>query len=86
MVIEGAAFMSCSNLAFVSVPNSVTFIGSKAFDGCKCIVICSGETPPHARETSFSSLMTAIVPLGTTEAYQDATGWKNMRIKNLAMI
>ena len=36
-VIEGGAFSYCNNLARVTIPESVEFIGSNAFEGCNAL-------------------------------------------------
>jgi len=62
----------------VTIPNSVTYIGSDAFSGCSCIVFCNREPPASAASNAFNKNMTAIVPDNLLSTYQKATGWKNM--------
>ena len=80
--IGGAAFEYCRSLTSVTIPNSVTSIGSYghyAFDGCSSLtsVICLAETAPTLVSSVFyntPSTKTLTYPCGAT-GY--STNWGN---------
>ena len=80
--IGQAAFGSCTALTSITIPESVTNINSLAFAYCSSLTetICEGSTPPEAQSNSFSSIPTTAtlyVPVGSKEAYTNATGWNS---------
>ena len=64
----------CSGLTSVSIPNSVTFIGKRAFYDCSDLtsVRCLAVTPPSIDSNSFSDVPSTCiltVPCGSLGAY-----------------
>ena len=79
--IGRGAFLYCSGLTSVTIPNSVTTIGNFAFSGCSLTeLVCYAETPPFCDyiilEGVNISLCTLKVPKGSKDAYRQADGWK----------
>ena len=72
----------CSGLTSVTIPNSVTSIGSQAFDGCTNLatVVSLIEEPFKISNDTFSQLIydngTLYVPQGTIDKYKATDGWK----------
>lgn len=80
--IDYAAFADCTGLTSITIPNSVTNIGPSAFARCTSLneIICESATPPTAYSFSFFNVPTTAtlyVPIGSRDAYANATGWKN---------
>ena len=76
------AFYECTELTCITIGNSVTNIEDCAFIGCKRLteVICKSTTPPTVNSYIFvgvSTTATLYVPVGSKEAYANATGWKD---------
>ena len=65
----------------LTIPNSVTSIGSRAFGGCSGIenVYAHIETPYEIPDNAFEGAYTGTlrVPIGTKSAYQSTAGWSN---------
>ena len=79
--IPNQAFMNCSNLAFISIPEGIASLGVGAFFGCSVLatMYVYTETPPSVTN-SFNNLPTSIhiyVPCGSVPAYQAANGWNS---------
>ena len=53
--IIGNAFNGCSNLAYINIPESVTEVGDKAFDGCSAALYCTAESRPEGWSTEASA-------------------------------
>ena len=81
------AFAYCSGLTSVNIPNSVTSIGSSAFDGVDLTTVVSLIENPFVIEGKSSQWRafsvntfnnaTLYVPVGTKEKYQATDGWKD---------
>lgn len=76
------AFAYCEELEEITLPSSVTSIGQNIFYGCKLIVVINVicVVPPTATALSFTDVDTKTVilyvPLGTSNLYALAEGWK----------
>ncbi len=80
--IGWGAFYGCSSLTEVTIGYSVTNIEGSAFRDCSSLmeVTSLNPEPPMCESDTFgSSTSTCLlyVPLGTTKAYSEATGWKD---------
>lgn len=70
-------------MAFITIGNSVTSIGWRAFSGCSGLtsIISYAITPPtcgsHAFDEVDKQACRLIVPPGSKEAYQNADEWKD---------
>lgn len=68
------------NVTYNSLTYSVTRIDYAAFAGCTSLneIICESATPPTAYSFSFFNVPTTAtlyVPIGSRDAYTNATGW-----------
>lgn len=76
-------FEEKETLMSVTIGNSVTSIGSYAFDGCDALteLIIAATVPPTVGSGNFNNSdyinMVVKVPEGSLEAYQAADVWKN---------
>ena len=82
--IGAHAFNLCTALTTITLPESLTKLGDYALTaGTNLTSIRSlNETPPTATDATFGSVASSgkcivYVPVGSKEAYQKATGWKN---------
>lgn len=79
--IGSDAFLECSALTSVTLPNSVTSIGGSAFLGCSSLtdVYCYTENVPETASNTFSyspiSSATLHVPAASLEAYRTTAPW-----------
>ena len=76
------AFLWRSNLTSITLPNSVTSIGSGAFYNCSSLrkVYCKPTTPPTGDGDMFYSNATGrkiYVPASSVDAYKAANGWQD---------
>lgn len=76
--IPGFKFQS-SSITCVTIPQTVTSIGSYAFSECPLqSITVFANTPPSITDDSFYNVDKSIpvyVPVGTVAAYQAASGW-----------
>ena len=81
-LIAGYAFGDCSSLTSVTLPNSITSIGSSAFSWCESLkeVICYAEKVPEMGEKVFDNTpqnkATLYVLADALEDYKAAEQWK----------
>ena len=86
--IEDVAFLDCQLLYKVTLPGSLTSIGTQAFVGCTNLeeMIVLAAVPPIAEEDAFDEVSRDIpvsVPAASLEAYKAAEVWKEFT--NLAI-
>ncbi|SHL73183.1 Leucine rich repeat-containing protein [Xylanibacter ruminicola] len=77
---ETGTFRGCSSLEEITIPATVTSIGSQCFYLCSNLktITLKSANPPSAKEDSFGNQFTTaklIVPKGTKAEYQTAAGW-----------
>jgi len=80
--IQSQAFNKCTALTTITLPESLSKIGYSSFGDTGLTSIKSlNETPPTAAGSSFENVLSSgcilYVPVGSKEAYQKATGWKD---------
>lgn len=71
------AFSNCSSLTSITFPKSIESIGYGAFWGCGFTdVYFKSITPPILEDSiTFDTFPTIHVPIGSGEAYKNATNW-----------
>ena len=79
---NGGAFGGCTSLTSVTIPNSVTSIGSWAFYGCSNLASITIErtTPPTLSANVFTSTnpnLVIYVPAESVDTYKAASGWSS---------
>ena len=80
--IQASAFSMCTALTTITLPESLTKLGDYALTSTSLTSIRSlNETPPTATDATFGSVASSgcivYVPIGSTDAYKAAEGWKN---------
>jgi surface antigen bspA-like len=75
--IKYKAFHYCTALVSVTIPSSVKMIEEEALGSCSKLstVISKSLSPTNIKNFGYRGKL--IVPNGTKELYQQATGWKN---------
>lgn len=79
------ALENCTGLTELTLPESVTSIGTDALKGCSHLatIRLTGETPPQVEDPSMfatTDLTTLIVPSGAVREYENADFWKDYPI------
>ena len=83
--IEDGAFMNCGNILSISIPSTLSFIGSKAFSNCFYIskIQSSAVEPPTIKSDTFEGVakdnFTVEVPEQSVKRYQAETGWGDFK-------
>ena len=78
--LSNQAFIYCSNLTTITIPNSVTSIGSGAFQGCRSLtdIYIHPVIPPKiGNYMAIPTITTIHVPIGSGDAYKNATNWSS---------
>ncbi|MBO5855210.1 MAG: leucine-rich repeat protein [Alistipes sp.] len=84
--IPNSAFLNCTSLTSVNIPDSVTSIGEYAFLNCTSLtsVYCKATTPPSLGSNAFKYFKgfgyvpygcDIYVPVGSVETYKSAEYW-----------
>ena len=80
-------FEECANLASVTIPSSVTTIGTRAFEHCSDLtdvyVGWTNTLPSLASNIFFGVTLSGVVlhvPAGTESKYNTASVWRDFRI------
>ena len=72
-------YLACTNLASITIPESVVTLGESVFASCPSItkVICQGTTPPTVSYGSGSTyeMATLFVPEGSVQTYAGHEAW-----------
>ena len=82
---ERGSFDGCSLLPEVVLPEKLTVIGGKAFNGCYGLskITCNATTPPVVGSGAFNGVakdnFTLEVPEKAVAKYQSAAGWSDFR-------
>ena len=85
--IGASAFLNCSSLTSVTIPNNVTNIENRAFAGCIGLtsLYVKWAEPLTVSENIFENVplsqATLYVPAGSQTAYQNADVWKDFNIQ-----
>ena len=80
--IESNAFVGCTNLTSVTIPNTITTIGENAFSGCTALknVTCLATVPPTAYANSFENYNGYLyIPCESADDYDFASCWGSFK-------
>ena len=84
-VIYARAFYGCKNLATITIGNSISSIGERAFANIDKMekFICNAENVPSIDRTTFENsyinYATLYVPAGSVEKYKATGPWKDFK-------
>ena len=82
--IAGMAVYNCVHLSGISLPSTLTFIGSLAFSDCEVLhtVHLLGTQPPSLSDDSFNNTsdVNIIVPCGSLSSYTSNSLWAQQNI------
>ena len=79
-----AAFISCSKLTFLRIPDTVTSLGSAIIQGTHdsdVTVICEPITPPTYGWGALGDATIVYVPDASVDSYKAASGWSAIASK-----
>lgn len=83
--IEQHAYLGCSQLTAIVLPENVGLISDQAFANCFSVdyIQCLGSTPPTLEGDPFNGIeknnFTVVVPEGAVDAYRSAPGWSEFK-------
>lgn len=87
--IDANAFQGREHLSIVSLPATLTFIGSEAFSGCKALqsITCYVKTPISISSNVFDSVnrtsCTLTVYRSSLPAYKSASVWREFLLSSM---
>lgn len=81
--IVNYAFYKHTNLTSVTIPDSITNIGTNAFNECTNLtnMYMYSPTPPTLGGAAIPATTTIHVPIGSGDVYKSATNWSSFADK-----